>query len=222
MSTYPARLWQLLSPSLPVGAYSFSSGLEYAVDSGWITDAAGVRRWLEAQLSAVHTRVDLPALLRLRQAWDSNDFAAVTHWNRWLTANRETAELRLEDHAQGQALARLLVQLDVPVPIDWRGRNDLCWATGFALAASVWLIESDLMLQGYLWSWCENQVAAAVKLVPLGQTEGQKLLASLGGQLPTLAAQARDLADHELGGGLPGLALASALHENQYCRLFQS
>ncbi|TVP85182.1 MAG: urease accessory protein UreF [Thioalkalivibrio sp.] len=216
------RLWQLISPTLPVGAYSYSTGLEYAVEAGWVSDADTARDWISAQLLHLHARVDLPALMRLYAAWEADDVAVVERWNGWLRASRETAELRAEDLSQGRALARLLTDLDLPRAAAWARRDDACWATPFALAAVVWRIPLDEVLDGYLWSWCENQVAAALKLVPLGQTEGQRLLVHLSDCLSGAVELARGLEDEDLGGSLPGVSLASMLHETQYSRLFRS
>lgn len=216
------RLWQLISPALPVGAYSYSTGLEYAVEAGWIADAETARDWMMAQLLHLHARIDLPALIRLHTACDAGDSAALEYWNAWLCASRETAELRAEDLNQGRALARLLSDLGLAEAVPWSARDDACWATLFALAANAWNIPLDEALEGYLWSWCENQVAAAVKLVPLGQTDGQRLLGALADGFSAVAEVACGLDDDELGSSLPGVALASMLHETQYSRLFRS
>jgi urease accessory protein len=216
------RLWQLISPTLPVGAYSYSSGLEYAVDAGWLRDATGVHEWIRAQLLQVHAAVDLPALIRLHSAWATQDSDAVEHWNAWLQASRESAELRAEDLGQGRALARLLGDLGIDPAASWAARDDACWATLFALAAVVSAIPQREMLEGYLWAWCENQVAAAIKLVPLGQTDGQRLLWQLADTLGGAADHALQLDDDAMGGGLPGVLLSSTLHETQYSRMFRS
>ena len=92
----------------------------------------------------------------------------------------------------------------------------------FALATTAWNVPLDEALDGYLWSWCENQVAAAVKLVPLGQTDGQRLLGALADRFSEAVEVARGLDDEDLGSSLPGVALASMLHETQYSRLFRS
>ncbi|MFO8005564.1 MAG: urease accessory protein UreF [Thioalkalivibrio sp.] len=216
------RLWQLISPTLPVGAYSYSTGLEQAVDAGWVGGLDAVRDWLEAQLLRVQACVDLPALLRLQEAWCQEDGQQLEYWNDWLRASRETAELRAEDLGQGRALARLLADLGVAAAQSWRTREDACWATLFALAGREWAIPSDELLEGYLWSWCENQVAAAVKLVPLGQTQGQRLLWDLAETIAVAVDQARTVDDADMGGGLPGVILSSMLHETQYSRMFRS
>ena len=216
------RLWQLISPTLPVGAYSYSTGLEYAIDARWLQTADQVRDWIEAQLWAVHQRVDLPALVRLHRAWAAGDTAGLERWNDWLRASRETAELRAEDLGQGRALARLLADLGIVEAVPWSARDDGCWATLYALAVQAWSIPLDEAIEGYLWAWCENQVAAAVKLVPLGQTQGQRLLTELAKTIGLVAERSLTIGDAEMGGGLPGVILASALHETQYSRMFRS
>lgn len=216
------RLWQLISPTLPVGAYSYSTGLEYAVDAGWLQTPAQVRDWIEAQLWEVHLRVDLPALARLYAGWSDADHVAIERWNDWLRASRETSELRAEDLGQGRALARLLADLGVADAAPWAARDDGCWATTFALAAHAWNIPLQEVMEGYLWAWCENQVAAAVKLVPLGQTQGQRLLGELADSIGPVTERAAAIEDADMGGGLPGVILSSAWHETQYSRMFRS
>lgn len=216
------RLWQLISPTLPVGAYSYSAGLEYAIDAAWIADVDQVQDWIRSQVVEMHARVDVPALIRLHAAWSRGDRESLARWNTWLRVNRETSELRAEDTGQGRALARLLTDLGIVDAAEWAGRDDVCWATPFALAVWHWGIPLREALEGYLWVWCENQVAAAVKLVPLGQTQGQRLLLELAGSIGSAVDHAEGLEDADLGGGLPGVILASALHETQYSRLFRS
>jgi urease accessory protein len=94
--------------------------------------------------------------------------------------------------------------------------------TAFALAARAFAVPIDAALTAYVWSWLENQVLAAIKLVPLGQVAGQRLLMVLGAKIPAVIATARALADGDLSTFAPGLSLASARHETQYTRLFRS
>jgi len=216
------RLLQLVSPGLPIGMYSYSQGLERAVEDGWISDAEQASDWLRGVLANALGRVDAPILARLYDAWAINDMAAVDHWSCILTACRETAELRAEDRQTGQALARLLVNLELPEADVWLKRPDATLATLFSLAAARWQIGKTDAMAGYLWGWLENQMLCAVKLVPLGQVAGQRLLKDLAGNLPALVEQALCLADDEIGGSCFGLALASSRHEMQYSRLFRS
>ena len=216
------RLWQLVSPTLPVGAYSYSGGLEWAIETGWVGDEEAVADWMQGQLEHTLGRVDIPLLHRLYQAWQASDTEAVSRLGAWLGASRETRELRDEDRQLGHALARLLTELGLDEAGGWSGHPDATWATLFALALARWSIPVEEGAEALLWSWCENQVAAAIKLVPLGQTAGQRLLYHLA---PTIGAAARTgLAreDAEIGGTAPGVAIASALHETQYSRLFRS
>lgn len=216
------RLLQLVSPSLPIGMYSYSQGLETAVQDGWVTNAEQTGDWLRGLLHNALGKVDAPLLARLYDAWQAGDMQAVEHWSQTLNAYRETAELRAEDKQTGQALARLLVNLDMPDAQAWQKRPDATLATMFALAAARWQIDKADAVSGYLWGWLENQVLGAIKLVPLGQVAGQQLLQGLAGELPALVEQALTMTDDQIGGSCFGLALASSRHEMQYSRLFRS
>lgn len=216
------RLLQLVSPGLPIGMYSYSQGLERAVEDGWIGNSDQASEWLRGALNNALSRVDAPLLARLQDAWMNNDRAAVKHWSEILAACRETAELRAEDRQTGQALAKLLVNLDVPEAETWMRDSHATLATLFSLAAARWEIGKTDAMAGYLWGWLENQVLCAVKLVPLGQVAGQRLLKDLAGEIPGLVDQALNMADDELGGSCFGVALASSRHEMQYSRLFRS
>jgi urease accessory protein len=211
------RLWQLVSPALPVGAYSYSQGLEYAHYAGSVHDADSALAWIGDVLELSVARLDLPLLLRAHAAASAGDAATLRRLSRELEARRETAELRLEDLAMGQALTQLFAGLGEPLP-----ERRLTFACAFAAAAARWSIAAEDACAGYAWAWCEAQVAAAVKLVPLGHTAGQRLLLALGERIPACVATAAALDDGEIGASLPGLAIASALHETQYTRLFRS
>ena len=215
------RLFHLVSPALPVGAYAYSQGLEYAVHAGWVSNETSALDWLDDLLRHSLGTLDLPILLRLRQAWAAHDERAVGRWNRQLIASRETAEARAEDRHMGGALARVLIELKVDGAGDWL-EADAAFATLFALAAARWNIAEAATLGGYLWSWTENQVLAAIKLIPLGQSAGQRLLHRLTHSMPAAVEHARSLGDHEIGVGVLAPMLAGALHETQYTRLFRS
>ncbi|MBS3963245.1 MAG: urease accessory protein UreF [Methylomonas sp.] len=216
------RLLQLVSPSLPIGMYSYSQGLERAVHDGWIRNADQVGDWLHGLLHNSLSKLDAPLLARLYDAWQTGDMEAVAQWSQFLIACRETAELRIEDKQTGQALARLLVNLAMPEALAWQKRVDATLATMFGLAATRWQIDKADAVTGYLWSWLENQVLGSIKLVPLGQVAGQQLLQRLADELPCLVEQALTLTDEDIGGSCFGLALVSSRHEMQYSRLFRS
>ncbi len=214
------RLLQLSSVSLPVGGFSFSQGLETAIDQGWVRDLAATQQWLTLQLYHSIARIDLPVLRGAMAALAQNDTAQWQAWNDIALANRETKELRFTDTAMGDALKRLLKTLDVNVPPTEIGETS--FVTLFAVAAHAWQINVELAAQGFVWSWLENQVAAATKLVPLGQTQAQRLLADLQNDIPVAVDCSASLDEFTLGGSLPALAIASSLHETQYSRLFRS
>jgi urease accessory protein len=203
-----ARLLQLASPTLPVGAYSYSQGLEAAIEAGVVMDAETAQRWIADVLELSMARMEAQVLRAqiANPTQERNDF---------FVATRETAELRAETLQMGQALAKLLPELGVEVLI-----ANPAYPTAYALAVRHWRIEPRDAVLGYLWSWLENQVMAAVKAVPLGQTAGQKILLVLGGRLGELAQL--ELEEASWANFAPGLAWLSVRHETQYSRLFRS
>ncbi|HTD91794.1 MAG TPA: urease accessory protein UreF [Burkholderiales bacterium] len=220
-----SRLLQLASPALPVGAYSYSQGLESAADAGIVHDAASAQAWIGDVLELSLARMDAPLLLRLQAAWDIKDFPAVEYWNALFLASRETAELRAETVQMGYSLTRLLNEINEDDPssfVQLQRLTEPAFPTAYACAAAHWHIASSPALIAYLWSWIENQVMAAIKSVPLGQTAGQKILLALGARLDGIAQAAATRVDNELGNFAPGLAILSSRHETQYSRLFRS
>jgi urease accessory protein len=216
------RLLQLASPTLPVGAYAYSQGLEWAVDSGWVYDEASAADWIGGVLSAGPAQLEVPVLARLYRAWETNDLERVHFWSRYLDAARESGELQAEARQLGESLAVLLTQLELDAAQPWKEVEYAGFPTLFALAAVHYRVPLPETALGFLWAWCENQVAAAIKLVPLGQTAGQRILSLLIGQLPAAAERGLALSDNEIGMLAPRLAIGSARHETQYTRLFRS
>ena len=216
------RLIQLVSPSLPVGGFTYSQGIEWAAEAEWITGVEDLEAWLRDLLRHSLARLDLPVLARLYQACEQQDPALVRRWIDYLLACRETAELRAEETNRGRALTDLLISLAVPRAAEWR--TILCRAqlAGFALAAQHWRVPLKDATSGYAWSWLEDQVLAAVKIIPLGQTAGQQLLQRLIAKVPPAVETGLTLEDRELGASSPALAIASSRHETQYTRLFRS
>ena len=195
------KLLQLASPALPVGAYSYSQGLEAAIEAGIVHDAASAGRWIGDMLEFSVARSDAPLLWRMLNGEDCNAL---------YIASRESAELRAETLQMGHSLCRLMGELGLDAPA-----GEVAYPAAYAAAARQWGIEPRAALVAYLWSWLENQVMAAVKAVPLGQTAGQKMLLSLGARLEAIQPA-------EFGNFAPGLAILSARHETQYSRLFRS
>lgn len=213
------RMMQLGSPALPVGAYAFSQGLEYAVEANWLQSVTDVEQWLRYQILHGLACVDLPLLQRLWQASANGDAHALIYWNAHVLACRETAEFRLSEVATGEALARLLPQLGIAVPDNLLPP---AFVALFALAAQKWELAREQAALCYAWSWLENHVMAATKILPLGQTQSQVLLMKLQEAIPEALSHAAALEDNQLGSSLPALAIASIKHETQYTRLFRS
>jgi urease accessory protein len=214
------RLLWLASPALPIGAYAYSRGLEYAIEAGWASDADSVAAWVEGVLERQITTLDAPVLARLHDAYVAGDMAAVEHWNDFLRASRESAELALEDRQLGLSLAKVLREAGVPGA---QAVDPSCtYVQMFALACAHYGVSRADAVLGYTFAFVEGQVTSASKLVPLGQSACQRALARLFAVLEPLAQRALALEDAELGTTTPGLALASMLHETQYTRLFRS
>lgn len=211
------RLWQLISPGLPVGAYAYSSGLEQVVASGTVRNADDALTWVDGTLRHGLARTDLPVLVRVHAALERRDDAAADAWSAWLVATRETAELRFADLCMGEALMRLAHSLGAAVRPGERP-----FAAAFAAAAVRFAIPAAEAAAGYAFSWCESHVAAAVKLVPLGHTAGQRVMLELGRSIETAVGIALDVDDDEIGFSMPGASIASAKHETLHTRLFRS
>ena len=221
MTEVDPRLWQLISPTLPVGAFTYSQGLEYAVEAGWVTDERAAQDWILGLATEVLCRLDLPLLARMHRAWKAGRCEEALGWNEYLLAARESRELWQQDLNLGQALLRLLPVLEIRVPEALASRP-VAYATVFALASAGGGMDTHATLAGYAWSWGENQVAATIKLVPLGQSAGQRILLHLGRILDGLVERALACGDADLGMTATGLGIASARHETQHTRLFRS
>ena len=219
------RLLQLASPALPIGAYSYSQGLEWVVEDGVVHDALSAQVWIGDVLELVVARSEAAVAWRLLAAARDGDWPGFATWNAWFRSSRETAELRAETEQMGASLAKLaadLALLDAPARTARESCAPVTLPAAFALAARGFAVPVQEALAAYVWSWLENQVLAAVKLVPLGQVAGQRLLAALGARIPSIVASAMAIGDDGLSTFAPGFALASARHETQYTRLFRS
>ncbi|MCA9517949.1 MAG: urease accessory protein UreF [Myxococcales bacterium] len=216
-----ARLLQLASASLPVSGFAYSRGLETAVEGGWVRDADTAGAWVIGLLERQGAGVDVPVVLRLHRAWAAGDDAAVARWAALHEATRETAELRAEGRFVGESLARLAVALGAVTAAEV-ARERRSHLAMWALLGLRWGLDARLTAWALLWAGLEAQVQAAVKLVPLGQTDGQRLLGRGGDALGAVLARGEAVGDEEIGASAHGLAIASALHETQRTRLFRS
>ena len=218
------KLLQLVSPALPVGAFSYSEGLEVLVQQGLITDAAALEAWLAAELRRGVLAVETAALSELSTAlrcWclGEGDASSVLALDGWLLAHREAAELRAQQSQMGQSLLQLLEDLGWPLP---EPRSGLGWTAAFAWAALCMDIGSPQLEEAYLYSWVSNQISAAVRLVPLGPTQGQRLQLAMAPQIAECAERLACLAPQQLWNGGIGVGLAQLGHAELYSRLFRS
>ena len=218
-------LLQLASPMLPVGAYAYSQGLERAVHDGIVGDAASAGRWIVDTLEGPLAHWEAPILARLHRAREAGNAAAFAHWNARFVASRDTAEMRAETLQMGASLASWAQDMGLGDGAR-SGRlpraDELSVPAAFACCISALSIDTRDGLAAYAWSWIENEVAAALKAVPLGQVAGQRLLLAAHAQLANAVDTAAALGDDDLVSSAPGLSLSSALHELQYSRLFRS
>jgi urease accessory protein len=219
------RLLWLASPALPIGGFSYSEGLEAAVECGLVTDEARAGDWLLDQLQLALARSDLPVMAKACTAWQRADFEQAAALNAWIGATREAAELRQQTDQMGRSLAVWLRQRhpdDAAVAALAALVPSPTWPVAFGLAAArSGAPLRDALLAG-AFGWAENGVQAAVKSIPLGQSAGQRVLARLVEALPAAVDQAIALGSTARQAYAPMLAILCARHEEQYSRLFRS
>jgi urease accessory protein len=230
MSATPGGLLQILwlaSPALPVGGFSYSEGLEAAVDAGLVRDETSAAQWLIDQLHLGLARSDLAVVAQAIPAWRSQDFERIRSLNTWVLTTRETQELRLQTEQMGRSLhewARSLGELGqgVTEQLQRAALTPPTYPVAMACAAAAGGANLNDSLTGFAFGWAENMVQAAIKAVPLGQSAGQRILARLVRDIPGAVAHATTLTDDTRQAFAPGLAILSARHETQYSRLFRS
>ena len=217
------NLLQLTNSALPVGAYSYSEGLEYLVFCGTIKDEPSLSHWLEQELDCGAIRIEAAIMVRAYRAAKLGNLEALGYWNAWASAARETEELREQSCSMGRALTRLLQQLQPELMPMINACGTPCnYAIAFAITAANSLFTDKSAVLGYLHSWATNLISAGVKLVPLGQTAGQHLLLNLHNSIIRATETILALKDDDLSICSWGLTLASMAHETQYTRLFRS
>lgn len=217
------HLLQLVSPALPVGAYSYSEGLENLVDRDVINNKKTLEDWLDRELSYGSIRIETAVMLRSYHSVCERDLKALDKWNAWLSAARETEELRQQSWQMGRSLLKLLVELQPQYRSFADAIESPCnYAVAFGIAAACWQIDNRVVAIGYLQSWTANIISAGVRLIPLGQTAGQQILINLHDIIIRVTQEILLLEDEELSSCSWGLALASMSHQTQYTRLFRS
>ena len=215
------QLLRICSPTLPIGSYAYSQGLETACHNEYVTDQESLNKWIKGVLKNSLEYLDIPIFSRLYDAHLDQNNEKIRYWNDYILASRETNELLLEDTQMGKALARLLFDLGLEESIYWK-KNPCSLLTTFSLACAKWEIEKNTATQGLIWSWCENQVGIGVKLIPLGQTSGQLILSDLMQCINDCATSGLLIENDLIGATCPGAVMASMQHEQKYTRLFRS
>ncbi|RMQ42949.1 Urease accessory protein UreF [Pseudomonas cichorii] len=222
------RAWALLrlaSPQLPIGGYSYSQGLEMAVEQAIVVDPPTAALWIGDQLLLNLARFEAPLMLAHCTAAAEEDWGQLLQLSEQHRASRETRELHLESRQMGYSLKQLLnglPELDRPARLFLEQSDEPHLALGWALAARAWQISPQDALAAWLWSWLENQLAVLMKTLPLGQQAAQRLTTEL---LPLLQQAQQDATAQDIrqvGSAAFGLSLASMAHERQYSRLFRS
>lgn len=219
------HLLQFASPALPIGGYSYSQGLEAAIEQGEVRDAAGAQTWIATQLAGVIALWDAPLCWRLMQAYTQRDAQLVLELTERAVAARDTSEFRAESVQMGYSLRKLVEELgiaDEGALAMLRASDDVPLPAAYACAVAALGIPHEEALLAMLFSWAENQVLVCVKSVPLGQVAGQKILLALRSDIEAAAQCAQTLADDELSNWAPGLSLLSMQHEVQHGRLYRS
>lgn len=218
---YPRfRMLQLTSQALPTGAFAYSGGLESAMALGFMEGSESYGRFLTSWMRSALGRVDLPYFLRIRNSFFHQDIERARYWSRRLFASRDSAEGQAQDRQMARALEKIITQL-LPSS-DAQEWSPLTYVEALAFAGVGFGLSEEDALVGCAYGWLEQHVSALTRLVPLGPIAGQRLLDTGILALPGVVALARDLLDEELGGGCPAMAMAGALHETQYSRMFRS
>lgn len=220
-TTTDAALLQLIwlaSPALPVGGFSYSEGLEAAVDAGLVRDEATAGDWLVDQLHLTLARSDLAVLAQAVTAWRNGDQATVDRLDAWVRATRETSELRQQTEQMGRSLMEWARSLQ---PAE-RAAETPTYPVAFAASAAQGTASVRQVLLSFAFGWAENMMQSALKSVPLGQSSGQRILGRLAEQIPHAVDRALALDDDGRQSFTPMLAILSARHETQYSRLFRS
>ncbi len=218
-------LLRLASPALPVGGFSYSEALEAAVEAALVHDEASARHWLTDQLHLGLARAELPLVAAAHGAWKEHNEPRIAELNTWMLVSRESRELRAQSEQMGRSMLEWLRQQaadDTRVATLAALTPCPTWPIAFALAAVQTGATAHESALAYGFSWAENQVQAALKSVPLGQSAGQRILARLAQELVPLAQAALTLGDERRQAFAPMLAIRSSQHETQYSRLFRS
>lgn len=218
------RLMWLASPALPVGAFSYSEGLEAAVDAALVRDEATTAQWLSDHMALVMARGEWPAIAHAMTAWEHHDMPSVEAIDTWVTLTRESAEQRAQTQQMGTSLMRWLANGEhaADARLAHAQSEAWTWPVAYALAVALIGVRPREALLSAAFGWAENMAQAAMKAVPLGQASAQRVLARLTREMPDVVDHALGVMPNERRSFAPMLALLGARHETQYTRIFRS
>jgi urease accessory protein len=216
------RLLQLSSSLCPIGAFAYSQGLETAIERGWVTSEATLADWVGGVGEHSLARLDLPLLSRAHDAARAGDTSRLLSIGERVHASREARELSEQERQLGSSLASVLVNLGVERAAPFRGHEHASYVVSFALGAQSFGVEPEPAMLGFAFAWCEQQVSAASRLVPLGHMAAQRALSAILARVVGWVALSSELEERDIGSVTPGLAISAAWHETQYTRLFRS
>ena len=216
------RLNQLLSPVLPVGAYSYSQGLEWAVHAGWVVNSDHLSVWLDELIEGPLAQQELPLLKNLYEAFLNKDSDRINYWSQRVVAFRDTAELRAEERARADAYLRVVDGLPYAIDPSFRNSMEKTPLATLAWSCVQWDIELRALLSAFAYNWLDAYVVNGVKIIPLGQSEGQYLLHTKLPLINNAVDTALNIADNAIGFSVPSVSMASCLHESQYSRIYRS
>jgi len=219
------RLMTWLSPAYPIGAFSYSSGIEWAIEAGDITDAKSLKRWLVVMLKFGGGFCDAVLLAHAHHAIEQKDNALLREVGELASAFAPSKERLLETTAQGQAFLTTAREAWACPAFDrlqkvWDGPIALPVAVGVSCAGHG--VPLSPAIHVYLQAFMANLISAGVRLIPLGQTEGQRLIAALEPDIAATAQRALKASLEDAGTSAFRADLASMHHETQYTRLFRS
>ena len=217
---------QLLSPSLPVGAFSYSEGLEWLVQNQKVNNETTLFNWIESELSRGQITIEASSISYIMKDlvdWKNNRDVqhkfVIEEWNSWLSSLRDSPDVRSQQTQMGESLLQLLIDLDHPLPDN---EKKFIWPIAWAWAGVCWNIPSIDLVEGFLYSWVANQLSAALRLLSLGPTKAQQLQKK---SLKLIKSQASYLLEQnpkEIWVGDVGAIMAQQSHVELYSRLFRS
>ncbi len=224
---YSFGVLSLLSPLLPIGGFTYSQGIESAVENNLITDTNSLKLWIESMLYKGIKYLELPILIRLCNSAKENDWDAFLKWGEMIIASRGTMELKMEEMQKGRALVNILPSLNIAmdsIPPRILPNLSSSWLQALAYAAVRLDISVEELLHTFIFSFVESMVTVGAKIIPLGQSACWSVISEIltSSKISTMIAEAKLLADDEIGSGLCNMAIQSSLHEVMYSRIYRN